>query len=86
MQDALGADSTDLNWSAQPSSSDLAPGNGPHSFSCVSLATPESGDRATRIRRTACPVRCLRASRSPAYPHGAIDCQADSAQIVIAEI
>ncbi|MCX7148453.1 MAG: hypothetical protein NTY05_03420 [Rhodocyclales bacterium] len=38
MQDALGADSTDLNWSAQPSSNYLATDTGLHSFFCISFA------------------------------------------------
>ena len=37
MQDALGADSTDLNRSAQPSSNDLVTDNGLHSFPCISF-------------------------------------------------
>lgn len=37
MQDALGADSTDLNWSAQPSSNDLAPDCGLHFFPAFHL-------------------------------------------------
>lgn len=38
MQEALGADFTDLNWSAQPSSDDLATDHGLPSFPCISFA------------------------------------------------
>ena len=86
MQDALGADSTDLNRSAQPSSNDLVTDNSLHSFPCISFTTSGSGDRATRIRGTACPVARLRAPLSRACLRGVIRRKAGNEQIAIAEI
>lgn len=37
MQEASGAEFTDLNWSAQPSSDDLATDHCPHSFPGISF-------------------------------------------------
>jgi hypothetical protein len=39
MQEALGADFTDLNWFAQPSSNDLATDQGRHSFPRISFTS-----------------------------------------------
>lgn len=60
MQDALGADSTDLTRSAQPSSNDLATDTGLHSFCCISFAPlihtiprrADALDGNSRVRRS----------------------------------
>lgn len=64
MQDALGADSTDLNWSAQPSSNILAADTSLHSFFCISFAPlihtiarrADALDGSSRVRRSTLPV------------------------------
>ena len=60
MQDVLGADSTDLNWSAQPSSNCLATNTGLDTVFCISFPPlihaiahrADALDGSSRVRRS----------------------------------